>query len=106
MYRSKTPTMMISTAEDSLMFESNAVELRLKTKSAGSIFKNKRAREDPEQCQQYKDYDDLEKHFDECHFLCEAGDCCAKKFIVFSSECKLKKHDKKRSWRSHVTDYN
>ncbi|CAL5338025.1 unnamed protein product [Camellia sinensis] len=51
--------------------------------------------EDPEQCQQYKDYDDLEKHFDERHFLCEEGDCCAKKFIVFSSECKLKNMIKK-----------
>ncbi|KAF5951013.1 hypothetical protein HYC85_013006 [Camellia sinensis] len=46
------------------------------------------SREDPEQCQQYKDYDDLEKHFDERHFLCEEGDCCAKKFIIFSNMIK------------------
>ncbi|KNA08799.1 hypothetical protein SOVF_159430 [Spinacia oleracea] len=40
----------------------------------------------------YKDYNDLENHFGEAHFLCEEDTCLEKKFIVFSTEADMKRH--------------
>ncbi|CAI9104863.1 OLC1v1003646C1 [Oldenlandia corymbosa var. corymbosa] len=50
-------------------------------------------RQHPGQYEYYKDYDDLEIHFRRDHFLCEDDSCLAKKFIVFSSESELKRHN-------------
>ncbi|XP_057871285.2 uncharacterized protein LOC131077755 [Cryptomeria japonica] len=41
----------------------------------------------------YQNYNALEAHFSQDHFLCENPDCLAKKFIVFSSESELKRHN-------------
>ncbi|KAH9626011.1 hypothetical protein KSS87_020775 [Heliosperma pusillum] len=49
-------------------------------------------REHPTQYQYYKDYDDLEIHFRQAHFLCEDDECLDKKFIVFDTEADLKEH--------------
>lgn len=40
----------------------------------------------------FKDYDDLEVHFDTAHFLCHDRVCLENKFIVFSSEIDLRAH--------------
>ncbi|XP_048499274.1 E3 ubiquitin-protein ligase hel2 isoform X3 [Beta vulgaris subsp. vulgaris] len=40
----------------------------------------------------YKDYNDLENHFREDHFLCEDDTCLEKKFVVFLTEADMKRH--------------
>lgn len=50
-------------------------------------------RQHPGQFEYYKNYDDLEMHFRSVHFLCENEGCLAKKFIVFSSESEMKRHN-------------
>ncbi|GAU11337.1 hypothetical protein TSUD_343280 [Trifolium subterraneum] len=47
-------------------------------------------RQHPGQYEYYKNYDDLEIHFRQQHFLCEDEACLAKKFIVFQSESEMK----------------
>ncbi|KAM6597708.1 hypothetical protein CsatA_008232 [Cannabis sativa] len=43
----------------------------------------------------FKNYDYLENHFREAHFLCEDEACLAKKFIVYSTESEMKRHNAK-----------
>lgn len=50
-------------------------------------------RQHPGQYEYYKNYDDLETHFRQGHFLCEDEACLAKKFIVFQSEAEMKRHN-------------
>ncbi|XP_024018159.1 E3 ubiquitin-protein ligase ZNF598 [Morus notabilis] len=50
-------------------------------------------RQHPGQYEYYKNYDDLEIHFRQSHFLCEDEACLAKKFIVFQSESEMKRHN-------------
>ncbi|XP_052189522.1 E3 ubiquitin-protein ligase HEL2 [Diospyros lotus] len=50
-------------------------------------------RQHPGQYEYYKNYDDLELHFQREHFLCEHEACLAKKFVVFQSEAELKRHN-------------
>ncbi|KAF3436593.1 hypothetical protein FNV43_RR23685 [Rhamnella rubrinervis] len=50
-------------------------------------------RQHPGQYEYYKDYDDLEMHFRQAHFLCEDEACLAKKFVVFQSEAEIKRHN-------------
>ncbi|KAK7269567.1 hypothetical protein RIF29_22299 [Crotalaria pallida] len=50
-------------------------------------------RRHPGQYEYYKNYDDLEIHFRQEHFLCEDEACLAKKFIVFQSEQEMKRHN-------------
>ncbi|RWR94406.1 zinc finger protein 598-like protein [Cinnamomum micranthum f. kanehirae] len=50
-------------------------------------------RQHPGQYEYYKNYDDLEIHFRQEHFLCENEACLAKKFIVFQSESEMKRHN-------------
>ncbi|KAL5700681.1 RING-type E3 ubiquitin transferase [Ranunculus cassubicifolius] len=50
-------------------------------------------RQNPGQFEYYKNYDDLEMHFRSTHFLCENEACLAKKFIVFTSESEMKRHN-------------
>ncbi|XP_045796812.1 uncharacterized protein LOC123891068 [Trifolium pratense] len=50
-------------------------------------------RQHPGQYEYYKNYDDLEIHFRQQHFLCEDEACLAKKFIVFQSESEMKRHN-------------
>ncbi|PIA64308.1 hypothetical protein AQUCO_00100055v1 [Aquilegia coerulea] len=50
-------------------------------------------RQHPGQFEYYKNYDDLEMHFRSAHFLCESEACLAKKFIVFTSESQMKRHN-------------
>ncbi|KAK1279960.1 hypothetical protein QJS04_geneDACA004652 [Acorus gramineus] len=50
-------------------------------------------RQHPGQYDYYKNYDDLEIHFRQEHFLCEDEACLAKKFIVFHSEAEMKRHN-------------
>ncbi|KAK7284535.1 hypothetical protein RJT34_19282 [Clitoria ternatea] len=50
-------------------------------------------RQHPGQYEYYKNYDDLEIHFRQEHFLCEDEACLAKKFIVFQSESEMKRHN-------------
>ncbi|KAI4301570.1 hypothetical protein L6164_034835 [Bauhinia variegata] len=47
----------------------------------------------PGQYEYYKNYDDLEIHFRQEHFLCEDEACLAKKFVVFQSEAEMKRHN-------------
>ncbi|OIV95346.1 hypothetical protein TanjilG_07502 [Lupinus angustifolius] len=47
-------------------------------------------RQHPGQYEYYKNYDDLEIHFRQQHFLCEDEACLAKKFVVFQSEAEMK----------------
>ncbi|CAL0302369.1 unnamed protein product [Lupinus luteus] len=47
-------------------------------------------RQHPGQYEYYKNYDDLEIHFRQQHFLCEDESCLAKKFVVFQSEAEMK----------------
>lgn len=41
----------------------------------------------------FRNYDDLEMHFQRDHFLCEDKGCLEKKFVVFESEAELKRHN-------------
>ncbi|GMY17132.1 E3 ubiquitin-protein ligase HEL2-like [Fagus crenata] len=50
-------------------------------------------RQHPGHYEYYKNYDDLEIHFRQEHFLCEDEACLAKKFTVFQSEGDLKRHN-------------
>ncbi|KAI4319910.1 hypothetical protein MLD38_033451 [Melastoma candidum] len=50
-------------------------------------------RQHPGQYEYFKNYDDLEIHFRQEHFLCEDEDCLAKKFVVFQSESEMKRHN-------------
>lgn len=50
-------------------------------------------RQHPGQYDYYKNYDDLEIHFRGEHFLCEDEGCLAKKFIVFTTDSEMKKHN-------------
>ncbi|KAG7971153.1 hypothetical protein I3843_07G121600 [Carya illinoinensis] len=50
-------------------------------------------RQHPGHYEYYKNYDDLEIHFRQDHFLCEDDACLAKKFIVFPSGEALKRHN-------------
>ncbi|KAJ9543151.1 hypothetical protein OSB04_022858 [Centaurea solstitialis] len=56
-------------------------------------------RQNPGQFEYYKNYDDLEAisilqiHFRHEHFLCEDEACLSKKFIVFTSEAEMKRHN-------------
>ncbi|KAL4636454.1 hypothetical protein ACB092_03G009800 [Castanea dentata] len=50
-------------------------------------------RRHPGQYEYYKDYDDLEIHFRQDHHLCENEACIAKKFVVFTNESELKRHN-------------
>ncbi|KAG4394049.1 hypothetical protein GLYMA_03G222900v4 [Glycine max] len=50
-------------------------------------------RQHPGQYEYYKNYDDLEIHFRQEHFLCEDEACLAKKFVVFQSEAEMKRHN-------------
>lgn len=50
-------------------------------------------RQHPGQYEYYKNYDDLESHFRQGHFLCEDESCLAKKFVVFQSEAEMKRHN-------------
>ncbi|XP_077240480.1 uncharacterized protein LOC143881348 [Tasmannia lanceolata] len=50
-------------------------------------------RQHPGQFDYYKNYDDLEIHFRQEHFLCEDEACLHKKFVVFQSESEMKRHN-------------
>ncbi|KAK6911691.1 hypothetical protein RJ641_023784 [Dillenia turbinata] len=50
-------------------------------------------RQHPGQYEYYRNYDDLEMHFRQQHFLCEDESCLAKKFIVFTTEAEMKRHN-------------
>ncbi|KAI4349787.1 hypothetical protein L6164_010343 [Bauhinia variegata] len=50
-------------------------------------------RQHPGHYEYYKNYDDLEIHFRQEHFLCEDEACLAKKFVVFQSEAEMKRHN-------------
>ncbi|KAJ6795616.1 zinc finger protein 598-like [Iris pallida] len=49
-------------------------------------------RQHPGQYDYFRNYDDLETHFRQDHFLCEDEACLGKKFIVFQSEAEMKRH--------------
>ncbi|KAI0189285.1 hypothetical protein F4808DRAFT_445585 [Astrocystis sublimbata] len=49
-------------------------------------------RQDPRQPHYYRDYNALEDHFNQDHFLCSDRECLEKKFVVFASELDLKAH--------------
>lgn len=40
----------------------------------------------------YRNYDALEEHFKQDHFICQERECLEKKFVVFDSELDLKAH--------------
>lgn len=50
-------------------------------------------RQHPGQYDYFRNYDDLEMHFRQEHFLCENEACLAKKFIVFQTEAEMKRHN-------------
>eukprot|EP00127_Corallochytrium_limacisporum_P001916 Clim_evm71s88 gene=Clim_evmTU71s88 len=50
--------------------------------------------------QYYKNYADLENHFDSDHFLCKERDCLEKKFVVFDSEIDFKAHQAQEHGRA------
>ncbi|XP_010938163.1 uncharacterized protein [Elaeis guineensis] len=50
-------------------------------------------RQHPGQYDYYRNYDDLEMHFRQEHFLCENETCLAKKFVVFQTEAEMKRHN-------------
>ncbi|XP_062081746.1 uncharacterized protein LOC133788327 [Humulus lupulus] len=52
-------------------------------------------RQHPGKYEYYKNYDDLEIHFRQAHFLCEDNACLAKKFIVYASDSEIKRHNAK-----------
>lgn len=44
----------------------------------------------------YKNYDELERHHKKTHFVCDVGDCIAKKFEnVFASDALLEEHKRR-----------
>ncbi|KAI9281814.1 hypothetical protein BY458DRAFT_552596 [Sporodiniella umbellata] len=43
--------------------------------------------------QYFKDYEELENHFDEHHYLCKNTNCMEDKFVVFNDEIELKAHE-------------
>ncbi|GLT88457.1 hypothetical protein SLE2022_064830 [Rubroshorea leprosula] len=49
-------------------------------------------RQHPGQYDYFRNYDDMEIHFRQEHFLCEEEDCLTKKFVVFSTNSELKRH--------------
>lgn len=49
-------------------------------------------RRDSRQPHYYRDYNALEKHFKDDHFLCADRECMEKKFVVFDTEMDLKAH--------------
>ena len=49
-------------------------------------------RNEGRQQQYYQDYNALEQHFRQDHFLCADQECMEKKFVVFESEMDLKAH--------------
>ncbi|KAK8965823.1 hypothetical protein KSP40_PGU012449 [Platanthera guangdongensis] len=49
-------------------------------------------RKHPGHYEYYRNYDDLEIHFREEHFLCESEACLTKKFVVFQSDTEMKRH--------------
>ncbi|KAL8252900.1 hypothetical protein R6Q59_036593 [Mikania micrantha] len=50
-------------------------------------------RQNPGKFEYYRNYDDLEIHFRQEHFLCEDEACLSKKFVVFPSEAEMKRHN-------------
>ncbi|KAK8946927.1 hypothetical protein KSP39_PZI007092 [Platanthera zijinensis] len=50
-------------------------------------------RQHPGQYDYYRNYDDLEVHFRQEHFLCEHEACLAKKFVIFQTEAEMKRHN-------------
>ncbi|KAI3732538.1 hypothetical protein L1987_63744 [Smallanthus sonchifolius] len=50
-------------------------------------------RQNPGKYEYYRNYDDLEIHFRQEHFLCEDEACLSKKFVVFLSESEMKVHN-------------
>lgn len=44
--------------------------------------------------QYYRDYKQLEKHFDRQHFLCHDVQCLTSRFVVFGSELDLRHHER------------
>lgn len=50
-------------------------------------------RKNPGHYEYYRNYDDLEIHFREEHFLCESEVCLSKKFVVFQSDTEMKRHN-------------
>ncbi|CAK7340454.1 unnamed protein product [Dovyalis caffra] len=50
-------------------------------------------RQHPGQYEYFNNYDNLEIHFGQEHFLCEDEACLGKKFIVFATESELKRHN-------------
>ncbi|GLJ40706.1 hypothetical protein SUGI_0841000 [Cryptomeria japonica] len=50
-------------------------------------------RMNPGHYEYFQNYNDLEVHFRQQHFLCENAECLAKKFVVFMSELGFKKHN-------------
>ncbi|KAJ7973127.1 Zinc finger protein [Quillaja saponaria] len=50
-------------------------------------------RQHPGHYEYFKNYDDLEIHFRQEHFLCEDEACLAKKFVVFQAEAEMKRHN-------------
>ena len=43
----------------------------------------------------YENYNYLEKHFDQDHYLCKERECLEKKFVVFDSDIDMRAHDTK-----------
>ncbi|KAG6498576.1 E3 ubiquitin-protein ligase ZNF598-like isoform X2 [Zingiber officinale] len=50
-------------------------------------------RQHPGQYDYFRDYNDLEMHFGQEHFLCENEACLEKKFVVFQTEAEMKRHN-------------
>ncbi|XP_074575707.1 uncharacterized protein LOC141832123 isoform X2 [Curcuma longa] len=50
-------------------------------------------RQHPGQYDYFRDYNDLEMHFRQEHFLCENEACLEKKFVVFQTEAEMKRHN-------------
>ncbi|KAK3490129.1 hypothetical protein B0T13DRAFT_405591 [Neurospora crassa] len=49
-------------------------------------------RRDSRQPHYYRNYDALEEHFKQDHYICQERECLEKKFVVFDSELDLKAH--------------
>ncbi|KAJ4414982.1 hypothetical protein N0V85_002909 [Neurospora sp. IMI 360204] len=49
-------------------------------------------RRDSRQPHYYRNYEALEEHFKQDHFICQERECLEKKFVVFDSELDLKAH--------------
>ncbi|KAL6146440.1 hypothetical protein ACLB2K_057119 [Fragaria x ananassa] len=52
-------------------------------------------RQCPGQYKYYSNYDNLEIHFQQVHFLCKDDACLTKKFVVFATESEMKRHNAK-----------